>query len=324
MGIFNIIKNKEKGNEVDEMNNYKRKRLNAKLDWYTVAKGIGLTKEQYNAVENGELHLEGDKLDRFNSIIENANLFKLDRKQKLIDIKEYAKGGKLKKDMKKLGYTGLQLSDKLGINNGELSRAINLKGTYSDTTLEMVYDFLTNSINKNISPKKYSKRITTKTNVKNSEEDTKNQRIRDLMKEFNITGVDVSLGMGKSPTYVSKIVNSNDKYIHSRDAVLQYITDNYVNKNNVVVETNEEPGLFNEELLESPVVEENTELETIEETEETTEPVECSGETLQTTMLQLKIKQYENTIVNQQKDIDKLKLQISRYEKLIDLIKVGE
>ena len=62
--------------------NYKVKRNRAKLDTYTVSKLLGIKEKTYKEVEKGLRNLEGDKIDKFFEIIDNANEVRLDHKQK--------------------------------------------------------------------------------------------------------------------------------------------------------------------------------------------------------------------------------------------------
>ena len=130
--------------------NYKKKRVKSGLSTYTIAKELGIDWKKYQAVEEHNLALEGEYLNKFLNITDykNAKMIKFNRRQKLNDIKEFIKDGKLKDLMAKRGYNGMSLASTLDIDSNVIKRVLDGKEA-SDDTNEYVYDFLQNCLNAN-------------------------------------------------------------------------------------------------------------------------------------------------------------------------------
>ena len=140
--------------------NFKKKRTDAKLSKYTMAKELGMGKEKYEKVEKGELELPSDLIDKFLNITYNAKEILFNRSNKLAKINEWILSGQIKKDIKEQGYDTLkELAEVSGIHNSDISRIINNKHVCEDLK-ESLYDFLQNPLNKKVESQEKNKKGT--------------------------------------------------------------------------------------------------------------------------------------------------------------------
>ena len=61
--------------------NYKQKRNSKRLDTYTVSKLLGIDEKTYIEVERGYRNLEGNLIDKFMDIMDNAKEIRFNNKQ---------------------------------------------------------------------------------------------------------------------------------------------------------------------------------------------------------------------------------------------------
>ena len=149
------------------MSIYKKRRLQSGLSKYTIAKEMGITEEQYLKLERGKVSLTKEWMDKFNNVINRAREIRLDRIQKLTEIKYSIDSGELSKMAEKLGYNRKTLGMALGYDTSTMSNVLNGKKS-SDDLMEKVYDFLMNPTNKKCDdePKVETKEYTPPRNTK--------------------------------------------------------------------------------------------------------------------------------------------------------------
>lgn len=125
---------------------YRQKRHKAGLSVYTMAKQLGLSRQKYLEVDRGERELDGERLEKFNEIIKNAQMINIDRMQNVKIAREWVVSNDFKKKMKEYGYNYVQLAKMLGYVPSTISWARAGKG--SDDLMEEIYDFLHDTMNK--------------------------------------------------------------------------------------------------------------------------------------------------------------------------------
>lgn len=134
--------------------NYRQKRYKANLSVYTVARELGISYEKYLEVDKGERDLAGKYVDKFCEVLDRAKEINFNRKQKLRNIEEWIASGQIKEDMAKMGYSQSSLAKAIGIKQPTISSIISTPSSASDDSKERIYDFLHDSINKNIKTEK--------------------------------------------------------------------------------------------------------------------------------------------------------------------------
>ena len=130
--------------------NYKKKRMKAGISFYTMSKELGITEKELEEVENKKRRLEGNLINKFQEIIENAKQIKFDRKVRMMNINMWFKDGSGKKALSDYGYSQRELAEQIGTSQAIVSRALNGQSA-GDDEKEKIYDFLTNPIKKKIS-----------------------------------------------------------------------------------------------------------------------------------------------------------------------------
>lgn len=130
--------------------NYRQKRNKNKLSTYQVSKLLGIDEKTYIEVEKGYRNLEGDMLQKWQDIMDNSKGIRLENMQKERDIDDMIKSGKVKKDLKELGYTQTELSKKLGISLGGLNKALKQPEKSNFDYKLRIVDFVENPLNKKI------------------------------------------------------------------------------------------------------------------------------------------------------------------------------
>ena len=131
------------------MNIYEKRRIEKGLSKYTVAKEMGLTLDQYRNIERGLVNLESEYLDKFNDIMNRAKEIRINRMDKIQNIKIMIKSGELKYKLKQQGYSMAGLAKKLDMGATTVNYVFMLKKV-SDDAIEQVYDYLMNPANKNL------------------------------------------------------------------------------------------------------------------------------------------------------------------------------
>lgn len=115
-----------------------------------VAKEMGVDKEKIQELIEGKRQIEGKTMDKVLEIIEDE---KINRPIKNLEILQWYRDTDLVKLREKFGYNSqLELSKKLGINNGTLCRFEHKKYNLEKVTgaLEKLYNFYQNDFNKKI------------------------------------------------------------------------------------------------------------------------------------------------------------------------------
>lgn len=131
--------------------NYRQKRNQKRLSVYTVAKELGIDYDKYLEVERGLRPLEQEYVDKMQRVLENASTIKMNRNIKMAQIKQSILDGSLKKKMIDYGYTQKEIADILNMNSTSISYVFKEDSTnVSDDTIERVYDFLDDPMNKKI------------------------------------------------------------------------------------------------------------------------------------------------------------------------------
>ena len=140
------------------MNIYEKRRVEKGLSKYTVAKEMGLTLDQYRNIERGLVNLESEYLDKFNDVMNRATEIKINRMDKINNIKIMIKSGELKHRLRTQGYSMSGLAKKLDMGATTVNYVFLLKKV-SDDAIEQVYDYIMNPANKNLKIEKRGRKI---------------------------------------------------------------------------------------------------------------------------------------------------------------------
>lgn len=162
---------------------YKNIRNKHRLDTYTVSKLLGINEKTYVEIEKGYRNLEGNLIDKFMDIMDNAKAIRLNNAQLERDIDEWINSGEALKDIKDSGYSQSKLANKLNITPSVICKMLKGKNSSFNTKCK-VYDFIKNPLNKNI---EYLLKKEKEKNVKDEEEITD----ENLAKEVKNTKKDV-------------------------------------------------------------------------------------------------------------------------------------
>lgn len=127
---------------------YKVKRTSAKISVYTMAKELGVDEKTYRKLEKGIINLDGEQLQKFMDVINNAKEINFNRKMKMQEVNEWLTSGKAREDMEKMGYTQPTLAQELGCHNSYVNHTLKDEKSASDDFKEKMYDFLQNPFNK--------------------------------------------------------------------------------------------------------------------------------------------------------------------------------
>jgi transcriptional regulator with XRE-family HTH domain len=130
--------------------NYKARRNNKRISFYTMCKRLGLDKQTYLEVEKGKKNLEGEYIDKFEDTIANAEGIKLERTMRIAKINEWIKSGECLERLKEMGYTQASLARTLKMHPASICKTFKGDPMISDDTKEEIYDFLNNNLNKNV------------------------------------------------------------------------------------------------------------------------------------------------------------------------------
>lgn len=130
--------------------NYKQKRNTKRLDTYTVSKLLGIDEKTYIEVEKGYRNLEGNLIDKFMDIMNNAKEIRFNNKQLEQDIDDWIESGEAKKDIKRMGYEQIEVAEKLNTAPSMISKTLVHPNNVQFSTKYKLYDFIKNPLNKNI------------------------------------------------------------------------------------------------------------------------------------------------------------------------------
>ena len=299
--------------------NYKVKRYKAGLTPYTVAKELGIDYEKYQLVERKKLPLEGNLVDKFLSIIDpsNAKMIRINHTQRITEVKEFAKSGKLKELMKTRGYyKQVELAKAMGISNTEISRAINYGETTlqpSDCTLERVYDFLMNPINANVDKENTEDRVPT---------EEEKAKIKKFMEENNLNAAELASKLGYDRKTIENIYGKKNYLSPKAKAKLFEYMEEHKTK---VEEVIEEVPVVEDMTITSSVEEmERTKVKVVEETPTPiVEEVKFEEEVIETGEENNKdfFREWGRLVRENfqlKSELEKAQTQLRRYEKLID------
>ena len=130
--------------------NYKQKRNNKRLDTYTVSKLLGIDEKTYIEVERGYRNLEGNLIDKFMDIMDNAKEIRFNNDQLEMDIDDWIESGQAKEDIKRMGYEQIEIAEKLNTSPSMISKTLLHPNNVQFNTKYKLYDFVKNPLNKNI------------------------------------------------------------------------------------------------------------------------------------------------------------------------------
>lgn len=130
--------------------NYKQKRNSKRLDTYTVSKLLGIDEKTYIEVERGYRNLEGNLIDKFMDIMDNAKEIRFNNKQLEQDIDDWIESGEAKKDIKRMGYEQIEVAEKINTSPSMISKTLLHPNNVQFNTKYKLYDFVKNPLNKNI------------------------------------------------------------------------------------------------------------------------------------------------------------------------------
>lgn len=133
--------------------NYKQKRNNKRLDTYTVSKLLGIDEKTYIEVERGYRNLEGNLIDKFMDIMDNAKEIRFNNKQLEQDIDDWIESGEAKEDIKRMGYEQTEIAEKINTSPSMVSKVLCHPNNVQFNTKYKLYDFVKNPLNKNIEDK---------------------------------------------------------------------------------------------------------------------------------------------------------------------------
>lgn len=149
--------------------NYRAKRNAYGLSIYTISSRLGIDYKSYLEVEKGLKNLDGDRLNKFQEILKNSHIIKLERAKKMSKVNKWFEDGLFNEYLQKLNYNQRTLAKMLGCSQPHLSNVVN--GTSkSPDLLERIYDFLTDSLNANISKEKKEKSVNAKDSIQAKKE----------------------------------------------------------------------------------------------------------------------------------------------------------
>lgn len=196
--------------------NYKSKRVRKKISIYTMAKELGISKEKYKEVEEGYRTLEGNLMDKFYEVLDNAKNINFNRIQKLNDINNWIESGQIITNMNKMGYNEQTLASKLKVTKQSIHNIINKKKV-SDDLKEEVYDFLNNNMNKIIKKETNTKRnFKMVSNIggidmKNNLNKLNNMLFEELEKLNNVSSEELNIELNRANSMskiASQIINN--------------------------------------------------------------------------------------------------------------------
>lgn len=130
--------------------NYRQKRIASGISLYTMAKELGIGKNKYKEVENNNLSLTGELLDKFMATLDKAKELNFNRLVKMKKVEEWFTSGQARQDMEQMGYTQPTLAQALGAHNTYVNKALIGKERVSEDFKEEMYDYLHNPLNKNL------------------------------------------------------------------------------------------------------------------------------------------------------------------------------
>lgn len=308
--------------------NYKSKRNRVGLSAYTVAKELGIDYRTYLEVDNGKRPLEGEYIDKFMNILNNAKEIKFNRLERMKKINEWFDSGKALERCREYGFSGASLGRELGLTQGCISMAINPDNKYhymtGDDTKEIIYDFLTNPFNKKIiiENKKVNNKI--ENDLVNNDKSFvemnnwyKNTNISyEIIKKYGSIPKFAKF-VGISSTHIYNVLNGNK---NASDKMIRKLYDLLHSEN----DNNEEVETFEYVEPTTPNVEEqtNTNNDTENEIENSVQEVEKEDN-----VVEIKVEPKEKDIItvskdsvirNLQEENERLRRQIMLYEKLIE------
>ena len=178
--------------------NYRAKRNAKRISFYTMCKHLGLDKKKYLEVEQGKRNLEGNLVEKYQEVIDNAASINFERNIKMAKVNEWLSSGEALEQLKKMNYTQASLARALDTHPATICRVFKNKPDMSDDPKEEVYDFLNDNLNKNIEDpvKRGSHASSIKELLKTSTSDEQEEKTEDTSKELIIE---------------PKIVNVDDK-----------------------------------------------------------------------------------------------------------------
>lgn len=183
--------------------NYRAKRNQKRLSAYTVAKKLGISRQTYIEIEKGKREFEGELLEKWYEIMDNATEVKIERDMRIFEIREFFASGEANKKLKEFNYSKQELAKKINYDNMVIYRCFNNEKQVSDDVKEEIYDFLHNKLNIKIkNDKKETKKIN-KTDIEINTETT--QPINEIKEATNNIIIESKLNINDKDEYIKKL-----------------------------------------------------------------------------------------------------------------------
>ena len=275
--------------------NYKYKRNKAKLSVHFVAKSLGIEDKVYREVESGERALSGFCLDVFMELVgNNRSVYRNQQyaeERNAVDWYESKSAEELNELKKKFNVQLKDIADAVDLHPSTLSRILNKKViTQQAYQIHLIYDYFNNSINM-----RYEKENNKKVMV-NREIDWNK-----LLELIGMSLEELSNAIGKKTCNVRRwlkgIYHPSKESLKRIDSIIKDVSNNKYNISNVYVGS------------EPVVIEDCGRTYTTEENRYIEEDVKSCTEI---------DKDWEITRLKE--EIEELKTQLKRYEKLIDML----
>lgn len=240
--------------------NYKKKRIKSGLSIYTIAKELGIDENRYKKLEQGKVHLEYEKLEKFLDVIRRSKEILFNRKVRLTEIDEWIRNGNAEKDMKAMGYNQKELSNALGYTDSYVNGVFRNFKKASDDFKEKMYDFLKDPFNKKIIDKEIKDKEEISTVIRNKNSDI-DKKMLDEWIESGQAKRDIIMS-GYSQVELSKMMGYEKSYVGALISRKKFIGTNYIPKQKLYDFLHNNKELEEEEIVEevsvvsqSPVVE---------------------------------------------------------------------
>lgn len=289
--------------------NYKKRRIKAGINFYTMVKELGIPEKKYKEVEEGKRNLEGNMLDKFMDIIRRKTEVNINTMIDIEKVNKWITSEDFKKDMKNYGYTQRTLAKELNLGQSTISHAVNGRKGVSDSFKLKLYDFLHNPLNKVIKNKDENKKEVKKSDDK----DIKNWVIKNLnkkLKENKISQIKLAKELNVSNSTISHIICGN----HSVSKKLAKKIYDYFNKKQKNDDMKIPKDFVNKEIKIDNNEQENKKEDKKDQNKDEKEIKKVTININNITTINL----LKEKLIKLEKKNEKLKRQIMLYEKLIE------
>lgn len=184
--------------------NYRAKRNNKRISFYTMCKYLGLDKKTYQEVESGKRNLEGNLVEKYQEVIDNAASINFERNIKIAKVNEWFRSGEGLAKLKEMGYTQAGLARALNTHPATICRVFKNDPHQTNDAKEEVYDFLNNNLNKNLEEpiKRGRHAASIKELLKTSDSDEQEEKDEDTSKE---SVIEPKLNIDDKDEYIKKL-----------------------------------------------------------------------------------------------------------------------